>query len=122
MTFFHDLEKPVGKLRNHQVSPESVPFSCLGTEGRTLGSLAVNVKVNYCAKLSAPLHRHLLFVLVGSDLLTSVISNEDSGQRTETLVDTEGHTTTEIKALEEKRSSNRSNDRTIFENLPSGCR
>ena len=61
-------------------------------------------------------------MLVGSDLLTSVISNEDSGQRTETLVDTEGHTTTEIKALEEKRSSNRSNDRTIFENLPSGCR
>ena len=79
-------------------------------------------KVNYCAKLSAPLHRHLLFVLVGSDLLTSVISNEDSGQRTKTLVDTEGHTTTEIKALEEKISSNRSNDGTIFENLPSGCR
>lgn len=79
-------------------------------------------KVNYCAKLSAPLHRHLAFVLVGSDLLTSVISNEDSGQRTKTLVDTEGHTTTEIKALEEERSSNRSNDRTIFENLPSGCR
>lgn len=79
--------------------------------------------MNYCAKLSAPLHRHLLFVLVGSNLLTSVVSNEDSGQRTETLKDREGHRTTEIKALEleEKRSSNHSNDRTIFENLPSGC-
>ena len=61
-------------------------------------------------------------MLIGSDLLTFVISSEYSGQPTETLMDIEGHTTTEIKALEEKRSSNDSNDHKIFENLPSGCR